>query len=217
MEQASAIHVEDFENMENRFEWLAFGFGPTNNVKVFLAGLQAVEDRHEELLLILELAEEESEITTIEFRPKAFSLQMLKPFGTQITGPVIAHPFLNRRLAEIISDLLTLDPFELGFFFATVFVNATLGNHLRHTRRVKECRIRAGRIENYHSDCRRQENSMPNPQRAARRGANSSLILIDESSVLQVTLTENFLHPNKFLMNLFAWLYKSTSNRTTNP
>ncbi len=77
--QAAAVDVEGFEDLADRVGVDAPGQGPANDVEVFLAGFEAVEDAIEEKRVVVKAAFEKSKITAVEFHPKTFPLQMFQP------------------------------------------------------------------------------------------------------------------------------------------
>ena len=141
VDHSAAVDVEGFEDLQDGIDGNAVGFGPRNYGQIFVAALEFVDDRFEQVALILKLMLQKSEIAAIEFRPEAFALQMFEPFCPQITRPMIAYPVPDGRFAEIVSDLFTLEPLELVFLGATVVVNAQL--------RAKVCNARRERSFQY--------------------------------------------------------------------
>jgi hypothetical protein len=117
--QSPAIDIQGFEDLHDRFYRKCIAAGPVDDVEIFFAGLEAIQNGIEEMLLVLEFALEESEVAAVEFDPEAFALQVFDPPGPEIDGPVLRNPVLDGMFAEVVSYLFTLDPLEpLGFFDA---------------------------------------------------------------------------------------------------
>src|SRR5262249_32277508 len=122
--QPAAVDVEGFEDLADGRHRDAPVQRPLDDVEVFLAGLEAVEDAVEQEGVVVEAAEEETEVAAVEFDPEAGSLEVFQPAGPQVAPPVVLHPTADGRLTQVATGLLTLDPFvTLGFLHA-VEINA---------------------------------------------------------------------------------------------
>ena len=110
--QAAAVDVEGFEDLQDGFDRDAPGVGPADDVEVFLAGFEAIEDAIKEEGFVVEAAFEEAEVAAVEFDPEAFALQVLQPPRPQVTPPVTLDPTADGRLAQVTAGLLTLNPFK---------------------------------------------------------------------------------------------------------
>src|SRR5437870_5442888 len=110
MSQATAVDIECFEDLQDRLGRDAPVVTPTDDVEVFLAGFQAIEDAIEQEGFIMELALKQAEVAADQFHPKAFALQVFQPAGSQVAPPVVLHPAADGGLPEIASRFFTLDP-----------------------------------------------------------------------------------------------------------
>src|SRR6266511_4663662 len=81
--EAAAIDVEGFKDFEDRFDWNTPVVSPVDDVEVFLALFEAVEDAVEEDGLFVKAAQQEAEVAAVEFDPEAFALQVLQPARPQ--------------------------------------------------------------------------------------------------------------------------------------
>ena len=124
MLEAAAVDVECFEDFVDVIRRNARGNRPEDYVKVFLAGLELIEDRVEEISAGNEFALEEAEIAAIEFNPEVLALKMLDPACPQITRPVTFHPFPDAPFAQVVPRFLTFDPFMAVLFLDTRLVDA---------------------------------------------------------------------------------------------
>src|ERR1043166_1150319 len=126
MHDAAAVDVEGGEDFDH------VGHGdlpvdcPEDDLQVFLAGFEAVEDAVEEEGFVLEALLEEAEVTAVQLDPEAFALQVFEPAGPEVAGPVLADPLADRGFAEVMAGLLALDPAVLFFLALAVLVDATL-------------------------------------------------------------------------------------------
>src|SRR5262249_54624524 len=118
------IDVQSLQDVEDRFDRDAPVGRPEQDLQVFLADFDAIEDTVEEKCVTGELFEEEAEIAAIEFHPESPALQVLEPFRPQEARPVILHPPANRFLTLITPRLLTFDPFVFLDFTLTVVEDA---------------------------------------------------------------------------------------------
>ena len=124
--EAAAVDVEGFEDLQDRVDRDAPVVRPADDVEVFLAGLEAVEDAVEEEGVVVELALEQAEVAAVEFDPEAFALQVFQPAGPQVAPPVALDPAADGGLAQVAAGLLALDPLEAQSFLLAVDVNAGL-------------------------------------------------------------------------------------------
>lgn len=74
MAKSAAIHVECGEDIVNRIDRDVGSDSPEQNVQVFLAGLELIEDRIEEFFAVVEFTLKESEIAAIKFDPELLAL-----------------------------------------------------------------------------------------------------------------------------------------------
>ena len=72
--QTPAIDVECFEDLYHRLNRYVPIMSPANNVKVFLTGLEAVEDAIEEGGFVVELTLQKTEVAPVQFHPELLSL-----------------------------------------------------------------------------------------------------------------------------------------------
>src|SRR5690348_494649 len=72
--EAAAVDVEGFEDLQDGFDRDAPGLGPADDVEVFLAGVEAVEEAIEQKAVVVEFFLQKSEVTAVEFNPEAFTL-----------------------------------------------------------------------------------------------------------------------------------------------
>src|SRR3954470_16319759 len=86
--QASAVDVEGFEDLQHRLDGDGPGLGPADDVEVFLAGFEAVEDAVQEEGVVDELALQQPEVAAVEFNPEALALQVFEPACPQVAPPV---------------------------------------------------------------------------------------------------------------------------------
>jgi hypothetical protein len=123
--ETTAVDIEGFEDLDDRFGVDAPFQRPTDNVEVFLTGFEPIENAVQQQRVIVKTAFEEAEISAVQFDPEAFALQMFQPAGAQIAPPVTLDPASNGRLAKIAAGLLTFDPFETQRFLLAVDKNAS--------------------------------------------------------------------------------------------
>jgi len=128
MPQPSAIHVQGFEDFVNGFGRDSSANGPEDNVQVFLAGLELIEDVVEECVLFDELALQQTEVTLIEFHPEDLPLQMFDPPCPEITRPVPFHPVSDTLFAQVATRFLALNPLMAIFVLAAIVMNAPRAN-----------------------------------------------------------------------------------------
>src|SRR5205823_10679693 len=107
---------EGLEDLEHGLQGDVPVLRPADDVEVFLAGFEAVEDAVEEEGVVVELVLEEAEVAAVEFNPEAFALQVFQPACPQVAPPVTLHPAADGRLAQIAPGFLALDPLELEGF-----------------------------------------------------------------------------------------------------
>src|SRR4051812_21293222 len=108
--QAAAVDVEGLQDLDDRLHRDAPVLGPQDDVEVFLAGFEAVEDTIEEEDVFVEAALQEAEVAAVEFDPEAAALEVLQPAGPQVAPPVILHPAADGTFAEVVAGFLALDP-----------------------------------------------------------------------------------------------------------
>src|SRR6516165_9501788 len=99
MGQPARVDVERFEDLHDGFGGDAPVDGPDDDVEVFLAGFESIEDAVEEKGVVVEASLEEAEVAAVEFNPEAVALQVLQPASPQIAPPVVLHPAADGRLA----------------------------------------------------------------------------------------------------------------------
>src|SRR5438132_11663961 len=92
MAEATAVDVECGENVEYIGDGKVAIDRPKNDVQVFLAGFQAVQNVIQKKRLALKSQLQETEVATVQFDPVSLALQMLEPAGTEVTRPVLPHP-----------------------------------------------------------------------------------------------------------------------------
>ena len=110
--ESAAVDVEGFEDSQDGINGHSPVLRPADDVEVFLAGFEAVEDAVEEEGVFVELALEQSEIAAVEFDPEAFALQVFQPAGSQVSPPVTLDPAADGGFAEVKAGFLALDPLE---------------------------------------------------------------------------------------------------------
>src|SRR5207247_913519 len=89
---------------------------PTDDVEVFLTGLETVEDAVEEESVVVKPAFEEAEVAAVQLDPEAFALQMFEPAGAQVTPPMTLDPAADGGFAKIATGLFALNPLETQRF-----------------------------------------------------------------------------------------------------
>ena len=113
----------------------AAGFvGPADDVEVFLAGFEPVEDGVEQVVLVLELRLQQAEVTAVELDPESFPLQVFQPLRPQVAAPVILDPPADRRFPQVVPGLLAFDPLEPFRLRLAVGVDAESSDGRRTTR-----------------------------------------------------------------------------------
>ena len=80
VDHSAAVDVEGFEDLQDGVDRYAVGFGPGDDGQIFIAALEFVDDRFEQVALVLKLMLKQAEVASVEFRPEAFALQMFEPF-----------------------------------------------------------------------------------------------------------------------------------------
>jgi hypothetical protein len=126
--QSPAIHIECFKDLVDVIGRDSTAHGPEYDVQVFLAGLQLIEYRIEEISAGNELALKETEVATVKFDPEVLTLQMFHPPCSEITRPVPFHPLPDAAFSQIVACLLGLDPLVSVLFFDTRLVDASSGD-----------------------------------------------------------------------------------------
>src|SRR5438270_67311 len=119
MSEAPAVDVESGEDIDDRLRFKAPIKGPAENIEVFLARLEPVENAVEEKGVIDEAFLQQTKITAIQLDPKLLALEMFEPASPEVAPPVFLHPEANGGLPQVTTRLLTLDPFVAkGLLFA---------------------------------------------------------------------------------------------------
>ena len=72
--ESAAVDIESLEDIEDRGGGNTTVVRPANDIEVFLAGFQTVEDAVEEKGVFDEGALQKAEVAAVEFDPEAFSL-----------------------------------------------------------------------------------------------------------------------------------------------
>ena len=126
MSETAAVDVEGFEDLQDGLDFDAPGLSPADDVEVFLAGFQTIEDAIEEKGVIVKFLLQEAEIAAVQLDPEAFALQMLQPAGPEIAPPVTLDPAADGRFPQVAARLLALDPLEAKSFLLALGVNAGL-------------------------------------------------------------------------------------------
>src|SRR5262249_45711255 len=99
---------------------------PDDDMQVFLAGFETIEDTVEEEGVVDELSLEEAKIAAVEFDPKAFALKVFQPAGPQVSPPVLFDPPADGCFAQVTARLLALNPLvSLGLLLA-IYINTAL-------------------------------------------------------------------------------------------
>src|SRR2546429_9909135 len=111
MSEAPAVDVESGENIDDRLRFQAPVMGPAENVEIFLARLEPVENAVEEKGVIDEAFLQQTKVTAIQLDPELLALEMFEPAGPEIAPPVFLHPEANGGLTQVPTRLLTLNPF----------------------------------------------------------------------------------------------------------
>src|SRR5262245_7362807 len=101
--QAAAVDVEGLEDFQDRIDGDAPLVGPDNDVEVFLAFLETVEDAVQEKGFVNKAALQQAEVPAVEFDPEALPLEMLEPAGSQVAPPVTLHPASDGSFTEIVT------------------------------------------------------------------------------------------------------------------
>ena len=79
VDHSATVDVEGFEDLQDGVDGYAVGFGPRDYGQIFVAALEFVDDRFEQVALVLKLVLQKAEVAAIEFRPEAFALQVFEP------------------------------------------------------------------------------------------------------------------------------------------
>ena len=82
MGKAAAVDIESLENAYERLYRYAPIVSPTDNIKVFLAGFDAIKDAVEQNRLVVKCSSQKPVVAFVEFLPKALAVQMLQPAGS---------------------------------------------------------------------------------------------------------------------------------------
>src|SRR5262249_9193396 len=120
----AAVDVEGLEDLDDGPGGDAPVVGPTEDVEVFLAGFEAIEDAIEEEGAVLEFALQQAEVAAVQLDPEAFALQVLQPAGPEVAPPVSLHPAADGTLTQVAAGLLALDPLEAQSFLLAFGVDA---------------------------------------------------------------------------------------------
>src|SRR6266404_2612311 len=125
MFESAAVNVESFEDAVNGVDRDMPVFGPEDDVQVFLADFQAIEDAVEQERLVVEGTLQQAVVAFVEFHPKAAAFEVLDPPRPQIAMPVSEGPLTQGHVAEVVADFLAFEPLEAQRLGRAVFVDAT--------------------------------------------------------------------------------------------
>src|SRR5215212_6807621 len=106
MGEPAAVDVECFEDVADGCEGNAPVEAPENDIEVFLAGFETIENAIEKKCLIREATLQEAEVAAVELDPELLALQMFQPARPQIAPPMILDPLADGFLAQIVADFL---------------------------------------------------------------------------------------------------------------
>src|SRR5262249_49178968 len=125
------VDVEGLEDVQDGLGRDTPLLGPDDDVEVFLAFFEPVEDAVEQEGVVVEAALEEAEVAAVEFDPEAPALQVLQPAGPEVAPPVTLDPAADGHLAQVVAGALTLDPLVPQGLLLAVHVHARLvhGHH----------------------------------------------------------------------------------------
>src|SRR5438094_659959 len=124
--QAAAVDVEGGEDFAN-------GCGgdppietPLDDIEVFLAGFEAIENTIEKEGVIDEAALKKAEVTAVKLDPEARALEVLHPASPQVAPPVFLHPGVDGDFSQVAFRPLAFDPLVGEGFLLRFDVDATL-------------------------------------------------------------------------------------------
>src|ERR1051325_8988231 len=142
--EPGAVDVEGFENIEDVAHREVPIVGPEDDVQVLLARLEAVDDTVQQQLPASKIGPQLAEIGAIQLDPEGGSLQVLQPFGAQVTLPLDAYPVADSRFALVVAGVQALDP------LVAINFNPALGPNAQtyHGRSLRVC----GCVGEYHND-----------------------------------------------------------------
>src|SRR5262249_26637595 len=118
--EASAVDVQGFEDLQDGLDRDVPLKGPVDDVKVFLARLDTIEDSIEQQRVIVKLPQEEAEIAAVQLDPEPLALQVLQPTGAQIAPPMTLHPSPDGGFTKVAARFLALNPFVAQCFLLPI-------------------------------------------------------------------------------------------------
>ena len=74
MFEAAAVDVEGLEDLANGLERNAPVVGPDDDVEIFLAGFETIENSIEKKGFVLKASLQQTEVAAVEFEPEVWSL-----------------------------------------------------------------------------------------------------------------------------------------------
>jgi hypothetical protein len=124
MPETNAVDVEGFEDTHDLIHRLARVHGPEKNMQIFFARGELVQNGIQKRFAVMKLTLEKPEISSVQFDPETFPLQMFHPASTQIALPMFGHPFSYAGLAKVVSRFLAFDPLVAISLFQAIAEDA---------------------------------------------------------------------------------------------
>src|SRR5579885_2447290 len=126
MGQAAAIDVEGFEDLQDGFDGNVPVVSPADDVEIFLAGLETIENAIKQKSIVLETTLEQAKVAAVQLHPESFALEVFQPAGPQIAPPVTLHPAADGLFPEITPSLFAFNPLVLECLLLSIHVHARL-------------------------------------------------------------------------------------------
>jgi hypothetical protein len=95
--QAAAVDIECFEDVDERRDRDAPVMGPADDVEIFLSGFDAIENAVEEEFVTFEGALQEPEVAPVGVRPRSVCLAGVPASGLSDSPTSAPSPIVSRR------------------------------------------------------------------------------------------------------------------------
>src|SRR5947209_8202201 len=95
--EARAVNVEGLQDVANLLHRNVPVERPLDDVQVFLAGFETIQDAIQKKWIIMKAVLDDPEAAPVQLNPEAPSLQVLEPACSQVPVPVLLHPTSNRH------------------------------------------------------------------------------------------------------------------------
>ena len=99
MRETPAVDVQSFQDLQHRSYGQTPVHSPKDDIEIFLSGFETIENAIEKKGVVVKLALQQAEISSIQLHPKTFALQVLQPARSQVAPPVSLDPEANSVFA----------------------------------------------------------------------------------------------------------------------